>query len=202
MAGGQQLTYFVPVIRIDRQTALDLLCGAGDVDGGRHQILCAVPDQQYLDTMVLIPFHAAEVGPIGLSVHLSMTIGIHRAALLGDDGVPQPPAHRAWRPRLPGLHNHIGQAADEKLEILGRLHHAVRRDVIRALDEHRSAVRMRGGQDQLARIEIRQAIPDPLAHLLDESAPERREVAGNEQSLVDHLRAAAALQSQRHGRHR
>jgi hypothetical protein len=61
---------------------------------------------------------------------------------------------------------------------------------------------MRGGEDQLARVEVGQAILDPLADLLDQPAPRRGEVARNEQRLVHDLLAAAALQSQRFGHDR
>ncbi len=137
--------------------------------------------------MIFRAFDAAEVGPVRGAVHLGMPVGVHRAAILGQNGVPEPPADPTGLAGFPGPDGRLGDARREELRVLGRLHDAVLRDLVIPLRHDGRRVGVGGVEDHLAAIDAGEAVADELPDPFEDRGLDRDEVAGDQDRLIDDL---------------
>ena len=202
VAGTQQLTDFVPIIRTDGQVVLRLLRWTGNIDRRGDELLVLVPEEQHLDAVVFIALQAAKPVVVRLAIHLRVAVSVDRAPVLADNGMPQSPADQSRLARTPGFYDDLGQPINEKLDVLLGLDHAILGKIVAGPYHRRSGMRMRRANDQLAEIEVRHTVLGMLSHLIDHSAAKHAQIADDEDHLVDHLAALAGLQRQGRGRDR
>jgi len=85
----QLLARVVPEVRAELVEILTALRGTGDIDHDARQGLIPVPGEEQADTVVLVSFDVAEIGPLGGPVQLRLAGVIHGKPIVAHDGGPQ-----------------------------------------------------------------------------------------------------------------
>jgi hypothetical protein len=101
------------------------------------------------------------------------------------------PGCRAATPGPP-----VGHAARHPLGVLAGLHDAGLGQRVLAVLGHRRGVRVRGAEEQFLRIEVGQPVAQFLSHLCQNSLPDRHQVAGHDDRLIQHLIGLTRFQRQ------
>jgi len=192
----------VEEVGVDRRTALDLLRRAGEVDRRSQEVLLAVEEEKHFDGVVLVALEAAEVGLVGATVHHRAAVGVDRAAVLSDDGMPQAPSHGASLAILPSLGRGLRHPVDEELGVLGRLDDPFLGNVIGRFSEHRAGVGVRAAHEQLLHVKVRQALGDALPQCDEHIVREPDDVAGDHDRRIERAVAFARLERHHLGRDR
>jgi hypothetical protein len=157
----QGLADFVEEVGVDRRAALDLLRRAGEVDRRGQELFLAVEEEQHFDGVVFVALDASEVALVGAAVHHRAAVGVDRAAVVSDDGMPQAPRHGAGLAILPGR----ATASDTRSMKNRRTRSAgqpLRRECGRPFSEHRAGVGVRAAHEQFLRVEVRQTLRHSL----------------------------------------
>jgi len=142
----KQLAHVVPEIGADHQAA-GRLGRTGHRDGRGLEPPLGIVKTQNVDGVVLVAFDVAEVGIVGVPVHLGRPVAVDHAPIVAGDGVPQSPSHRSLRPVAPGPRHGVAHALEEERQVLLRRHCvAVVFVVVGALEHHRRRVRVGRGE--------------------------------------------------------
>ena len=186
MAFAKLLAHLVPEVGIDSRTALDLLGRARDVDRGGDQFPVTVPEEEYLDAVVLVALDPPERRLVRAAVHLRVAIGVDGTAVLGHHGMPQAPTDKPRPAILPGARRDQSETVDQEGTILGGPEHTLLRELVHPVEQIRRRVRVGGIEDQLSRVEAGDPPLQSLANRFENLVPDHHEIARDQDRLVDH----------------
>ena len=177
VAGAELLADLVPEIGIDRRPALDFLRWAGHIDRGGEQLLIAIPEEQHVDTVVLVALDPPKVREVGPSVHLGMTVGVDSPPVLSDDRVPHAPAHLSRFAVPPGCDCNLTDPVDQERAVFGRLDDPLSRNVVHAVLHIGRGVSVRGVEEELTPVEIGNPVLEPLPHRFNDPVADHDQIA-------------------------
>ncbi|MBA7696376.1 hypothetical protein ES703_105023 [subsurface metagenome] len=157
----------MPKISGDFVQVLRLLGRTGYIDNDPGQLLTPIPEEKHLHYVIFVALDIGKIFAVRLAVHRRRTVEIMRPAVQPDYRMAQPPAHPARLAILPTLHHCLRHTLQKELCIFRRLHNTfVFADIVPPLESpiHKAwcSMRVRGVQEQLLNVKIRQFRSDNL----------------------------------------
>ena len=170
-----------PEVRVDGGLAFDHLGRAGNVDDHRLQMILQIVEEDGADVIVVHSFQIDEVRLVRVSIHLGGTVGVNGTATEADAIPVQPVRHLSRSEVLPcgddSVADLVGQIGDGLFD-----GHRLRidRDAGRPRLQDGGGMRVRGGQDDLLKVDGTVLLCHRVSDRFDEDFRQLQEVQRDE----------------------
>ena len=186
----------VPEVGGDAGKVLRHLRWAGQVDDNAGDGAVRVPREEDVHAVVLVSLDVGEVVHGCLAVHPGSPVQVDGATVVPDDRMAEGGADARGTAPLPRLYDDLGDPCGKELGVFSRRHHfgALRR--VEPPGGVGRVVRVRGVQEQLADVKVRQARHHGVTHSLLEVRRHVYAVARHDDGAVRRTVRGRALDGQ------